>query len=167
LKVSSNPAWYTEIMDMPKTSPEHARLLAFEGEWEGPEELAPSAWGPGGEALGRMSFRSDLDGFAVIQDYIEQKNSHITFRGHGVFTVDPQTNEILWYWFDSFGLPPDSPARGRFEGDVLTMSRVSERGAARYVYRITPKTCEFSIENKLPSDPDFKLFMKGKYTRAD
>jgi hypothetical protein len=111
-----------------------------------------------------MSFRADLDGFAVIQDYIEQKDSHITFRGHGVFTVDPATKDILWYWFDSVGFPPE-PARGRFEGDVLTLHRVSPRGEARYFYRITPAACEFSIENKLPGDGDFKLFMKGKYGR--
>ncbi|HEY4105346.1 MAG TPA: DUF1579 family protein [Polyangiaceae bacterium] len=154
-------------MEMPKAGPEHARLLSFVGEWEGPEELSATAWGPGGEAFGRMSFRADLDGFAVIQDYIEQKQSRITFRGHGVFTVDPQTKEILWYWFDSFGLPPEGPARGRFEADVLTMNRVSERGASRYTYRITANSCEFSIENKFPHEPDFKLFMKGKYSRKE
>jgi hypothetical protein len=154
-------------MEIPKTGPQHARLLAFVGEWEGSEELTPSAWGPGGAAFGRMSFRADLDGFVVIQNYIEQKDSHIIFRGHGVFTVDPQTNDILWYWFDSLGFPPDEPARGRFEGDVLTMNRVSVRGAARYTYRITANSCEFSIENKFPGDVDFSLFMKGKYARKD
>ena len=157
----------SHTMEMPKIGPEHERLLAFVGEWQGDEELAPSAWGPGGAAFGRMSFRADLDGFAVIQEYIEQKNSHITFRGHGVLTVDPQTQDILWYWFDSFGFPPDEPARGRFEGEVLTMTRNSARGAARYVYRITPDVCEFSIENQFPGDADFSLFMKGKYTRKD
>jgi Protein of unknown function (DUF1579) len=155
------------VMEMPKIGPQHARLIAFVGEWEGDEELTPSAWGPGGAAFGRMSFRADLDGFAVIQDYIEQKDSHITFRGHGVFTVDPQSSDILWYWFDSFGFPPDEPARGRFEGDVLTMNRVSARGASRYTYRITAKFCEFSIENKLPGEGDFSQFMKGKYARKD
>ena len=152
---------------MPKTGPEHARLLAFVGEWEGDEQLEPSPWSPGGAAFGRMSFRADLDGFAVVQEYIEQKDSHITFRGHGVFTVDPQTKDILWYWFDSFGIPPEGPARGHFEGDVLTLNRVTPRGAARYVYRITAKSCEFSIENQFPGDADFKLFMTGKYVRAD
>ena len=154
-------------MEMPKTGPEHAQLLAFVGEWEGDEEHTPSKWGAGGAAVGRMGFRSDLDGFAVVQDYIELKASHITFRGHGIFSVDPQTKDILWYWFDSLGFPPGEPARGRFEGDALTMTHVSPRGAARYVYRITTDTCEFSIENKSPGDADFSLFMKGKYTRKD
>src|ERR1700753_2425265 len=116
-------------MEMPKPGPEHAKLLAFVGEWEGHEELAPSPWSPGGPAIGRMSFRADLDGFAVIQEYIEQKESKIVFRGHGVFTVDPESKEILWYLFDSYGFPPHAPARGRFEGDVLTMTRVTPRGS--------------------------------------
>jgi hypothetical protein len=101
-------------MDMPKTGPVHARLLAFVGEWEGTESVEPSAWGKGGPATGRTDFRGDLDGFALIQDYVQLKESVITFRGHGVFTVDPQTQEVLWYWFDSVGFPPDLPARGRF-----------------------------------------------------
>jgi hypothetical protein len=154
-------------MEMPKTGPAHARLLAFVGEWEGEETVAPSPWGPGGAAFGRMSFRADLDGFAIIQDYIEQKDSRITFRGHGVLTVDPETQEILWYWFDSIGFPPDAPARGHFEGDMLTLNRVSPRGASRYVYRITSNACEFSIENKLLGDAEFKVFMNGKYARKD
>lgn len=154
-------------MEMPKAGPEHAKLLAFVGEWEGHEELSPSPWSAGGPAFGRMSFRSDLDGFAVIQEYIEQVESKIVFRGHGVLTVDTQSKEILWYWFDSYGFPPESPARGRFEGDVLTLDRVTARGASRHTYKITPSSCELSIENKFPNDSDFKLFMKGKYARKD
>jgi hypothetical protein len=154
-------------MEMPKVGPVHARLLAFEGEWEGGESVEPSAWGKGGYATGRTSFRTDLDGFAVIQDYVQLKDSLVTFRGHGVFTVDPKTEEVLWYWFDSMGFPPEQPARGRFEGDVLTLLRVTERGSARYVHQIGASEYRFSIENQLPGDPDFKLFMRATYTRKD
>ena len=154
-------------MEMPKTGPEHERLLAFVGEWEGQEELSPSASGPSGTARGCMSFREDLGGFAVIQDYVEEKDSRVTFRGHGVFTVDPASKAVLWYWFDSIGFPPEAAAQGTFEGDVLTLQRESPRGVARYVYRISKDSCEFSIENKWVGDADFKPFMSGKYTRKD
>lgn len=154
-------------MDMPKVGPDHARLQAFVGEWEGPEQLEPSPWGPGGPAVGRMSFRVDLDGFAVIQEYIELKESRITFRGHGVFTVDPQTKEVLWYFFDSMGFPPEAPARGGFEGNTLTLTRTTARGAARYVYEIGPNECTFAIENQLTGEPEFKRFMSGKYHRRE
>ena len=154
-------------MDLPKAGPTHARLLAFAGEWEGTESVEPSAWGKGGLATGLTSFRGDLDGFALIQDYVQLKESLVTFRGHGVFTVDPQTQEVLWFWFDSMGFPPDLPARGRFEGDVLTLLRVTARGAARYVHRISANDYQFSIENQLPGDEEFKLFMRATYTRKD
>ncbi len=152
-------------MDMPKAGPVHARLQAFLGEWQGEERVEPSPWGKGGPAAGRMSFRADLDGFAVIQDYVQFKDSLVTFRGHGVFTVDPKTEEVLWYWFDSVGFPPDEPARGRFEGDLLTLNRVSARGASRYAFGITTDGCTFQIENKLTNEPDFQLFMRGVYAR--
>ena len=103
----------------------------------------------------------------MIQEYIEQKDSKIVFRGHGVFTIDPQTKEVLWYLFDSYGFPPESPARGRFEGGVLTLTRVTARGSNRYVYKLTPDEFEFSIELKLASDADFKPFMTGEYARKD
>lgn len=154
-------------MDMPKAGPEHARLQAFVGEWEGPEQLEPSPWGPGGSALGRMSFRADLDGFAVIQEYIELKDSRITFRGHGVFTVDPASKETLWYWFDSMGFPPEGPARGTFEDNRLTLTRETPRGASRYVFEISANECTFAIENKLGGEPEFKRFMYGKYHRRE
>ena len=60
-------------MEMPKVGPEHAQLLAFVGEWEGDEELAPSAWGPGGAAFGRMSFRADLDGFHKLSSKVRYR----------------------------------------------------------------------------------------------
>ncbi len=154
-------------MEMPKVGSAHARLLAFAGEWEGTENVEPSAWGKGGPATGRTSFRADLDGFAVIQDYVQLKDSLVTFRGHGVFTVDPETQDILWYWFDSLGFPPEQPARGRFEGDVLTLLRVTTRGSARYVHQISPNDYRYSIENKLAGDADFKWFMRASYTRKD
>lgn len=152
-------------MEMPKVGAEQARLLALLGEWEGPEEIAATPWGPGGPALGQMSFRSDLDGFALLQDYIEHKGGRVSFRGHGVFMIDPATKEVLWYWFDSMGFPPGDPARGQFDGQRLTLTRVTERGSSRYVYEISETTLAFSIENKFPHDADFKEFVSGRYSK--
>jgi hypothetical protein len=152
-------------MHMPKLGARHERLLSFVGDWEGSEQLMPSAWGPGGIASGRMTFRAALAGFAVLQDYVEHKDGQVSFLGHGVFTVDPETEDILWYWFDSFGFPPSEPARGSFEGDVLTMSRVTPRGAARYTYQLTENQCTFTIENKFPGQSEFSRFMTGTYAR--
>ena len=35
--------------------------------------------------------------------------------GHGVFLIDPTTGDLLWWFFDSDGVPP-VPLHGRFAG---------------------------------------------------
>ncbi len=67
-------------MEMPKPTEAHRRLHAFLGEWEGEEKLSPSPWGPGGTAHGRSICRLDLDGFFVIQDYVEEKDGRTSYR---------------------------------------------------------------------------------------
>jgi hypothetical protein len=152
-------------MDMPKPGPEHALLARLAGEWEGDEQLEPSPWGPGGMARGHGVYRLVTDGMALTQDYTETKDSGVAFRGHGVFTIDPQTREVLWWWFDSMGFPPDGPARGTWAGDTLTLTKSSPRGDARYVYRWMGDRYEFTIENRFPGQADYALFMRGGYAR--
>jgi hypothetical protein len=154
-------------MDMPKPGPAHARLAAFAGNWEGSEALQPSPWGPGGNATGRGVYRVVTDGMALTQDYEEEKDGAIVFRGHGVFTIDPESGDVLWWWFDSMGFPPETPARGRWDGDTLTFLKTSPRGDGRYVYVLEGSdTYTFSIENRFPGQDDFCLFMKGRYRRV-
>src|SRR5215831_3482400 len=98
--------------EMPKPTDEHLRLQKLVGEWEGTETLSPSPWGPGGKATGRSSIRSDLDGFFVIQDYVEEKDGRVVFRGHGVFGWDAGDKKYIWYWVDSMGSVPAAPSRG-------------------------------------------------------
>ncbi len=152
-------------MDMPKPGPEHARLAALIGSWEGEEQLQPSPWGPGGTATGRGVYRSVTDGMAIVQDYEEEKDGAIVFSGHGVFTIDPANGDVLWWWFDSMGFPPDGPARGRWDGDTLILNKSTPRGDGRYRYRLNGDRYEFSIENRFADQEDFSLFMKGSYER--
>lgn len=153
-------------MDMPKPGPEHARLARMAGEWSGGEQLEPSPWGPGGAARGNGVYRMVTDGMALAQDYQQEKeDGSIAFRGHGVFAIDPNNGDVLWWWFDSMGFPPDGPARGRWDGDTLTLEKSSSQGEARYVYRLLDDSYEFSIENRFPGQRDFCLFMRGTYLR--
>jgi hypothetical protein len=152
-------------MDMPKAGPEHAKLARLVGTWHGDETLSPSPWGPGGPALGRGVYRLVNDGMAVTQEYEEEKDGKIVFRGHGVFTVDPASGDVLWWWFDSMGFPPEGPARGRWDGDTLTLRKSMAQGDARYVYRLEGDRYGFSIENKFAGQADFCLLMSGDYRR--
>lgn len=153
-------------MEMPKPGPHHARLAAFVGEWEGEEELQPSPWGPGGPARGRGSYRLVTDDMALTQDYAEEKDGAVVFRGHGVFTIEPGSDDVLWWWFDSMGFPPEGPARGRWDGDTLVLHKSTSRGEGRYTYRLHVDGYEFSIENRFPGQDDFCLFMRGDYKRV-
>src|SRR5262245_58446522 len=115
-------------MEMPKPSAAHQRLHVLVGEWSGEETLSPSPWGPGGTATGRSTCRLDLDGFFVVQDYVEEKDGQVSYRGHGVFGYDAQSGEYAWYWVDSMGFVPAAPSRGSWEGDTLTFTSSSPHG---------------------------------------
>jgi len=151
-------------MEMPKPGAEQARLARFVGSWSGDETLAPSPWGAGGPARGRCVLRMDIDGMALVQDYVEEREGQVAFRGHGVFLVDPASGDVMWWFFDSMGFPPE-PARGRWEGDVLKLEKKTPRGEARYEFRLGLDAYDFSIENRFPGQTEFVTFMKGRYQR--
>ncbi|HEV7491727.1 MAG TPA: DUF1579 family protein [Rhodanobacteraceae bacterium] len=153
------------MMDMPKPGAEHARLARFAGSWSGDEELSDSPWGPGGAAIGRCEMREAVDGMALVQDYTEEKGGQAVFRGHGVFTIDPANGDVLWWWFDSMGFPPDPPARGRWNGDRLLFEKKMARGEARYEFVFGGDHYDFRIENRFPGQSEFVVFMKGRYRR--
>ena len=88
--------------------------------------MEPSPWDPkGGAALGRITGRMALNGFALIFDYEQERNGVVTFTGHGVYTYDPKEDLYTLSWFDCMGVPPEI-----FKGNSRAMS-CSSRTAAR------------------------------------
>lgn len=118
-------------MDMPKPTPAHDRLKKFLGKWKGEEKLSPSPWDPkGGIAVGIAENRSAVDGFAVVQDYVQMRDGKPSFRGHGVIAYDGIERCYAMHWFDSMGTPPNI-YRGNVEGDVLKLSTAFPGGMSR------------------------------------
>jgi hypothetical protein len=155
-------------MEMPKPDQEHQRLHALIGEWIGEETLSPSPWGPGGRATARVTARLALDGFYVVQDYVEEKEGRVTFRGHGLFSYDTQTSEFCRYWFDSIGFVPDAAARGVWDGDTLTLRYSSPRGQARYTYRFeSDRLHHLRLENSFDGGKTFATFMEATYCKVE
>jgi hypothetical protein len=153
-------------MEMPKPTEEHRKLHVLAGDWVGDEKLSPSPWGPGGPAVGRYRGRVDMDGFFVVQDYVEEKDGRTVFRGHGVFGYDAQAKEYIWYWVDSMGFPPAAPSRGRWEGDTLTFRSISPQGEGRYTYRFDGDSAyHFRLENSFDGGKTFTLLMEGSYRK--
>lgn len=150
-------------MEMPQLTPEHQALALLAGTWLGAEHIYPSPFDSvGGAAVGRVQNRIALDGFAVIQEYEQERNGSVNFRGHGIFRWD--SAQYVLYWFDSLGLPPRE-YRGTLEGQVLALTAAHHQGfsratfdfvaADRYLYRL-----EVS-----PDGEQWFVFTEGTYQR--
>jgi Protein of unknown function (DUF1579) len=149
---------------MPRPGPEHERLAALDGTWEGDEQLAPSLWGPGGQARGRLVNRRDLDGFFLVQDYVQEKDGRVMYRGHGVLGYDPGAKAYTWYWVDSMG-SPSQPMSGTWDRDALRFESASPRGDGRYEFRVDGRgRLEFRIDRRFAGG-DWQNFLTGTYAR--
>ena len=122
------------MADMPKPQSEHRKLHRLVGDWKGKEELHPSPRDPkGGTATGRVQNRSALDGFAVIQNYEQERDGKVNYRGHGVFTWDKSENCYVLQWVDSSGMSP-GVFKGTLENNVLTLSNRNLQGHMRAIW---------------------------------
>lgn len=151
---------------MPQPTEPHRKLAALEGTWSGTEKLYPSPWGPGGSATGRMTSRIAVDGFFLVQDYEEEKDGQVVFRGHGVMGYDAQQKSYGWYWFDSMGSLPASASRGSWEGDTLTFFSEAPGQRSRYTFRLDgPDRYSFRIEGSRDGTK-WAPFMEASYSRT-
>jgi hypothetical protein len=127
--------------------------------------MHPSPWDPtGGVAIGRVRNVSALDGFVVVQDYEQERDGQVTFRGHGVFWWDSTAQTYVLHWFDSMGQPPNE-FRGAFEGDVLTLVSHTSLGQARATWDYSqPGRCVHLFEVS-GDGVQWQPFMEGSYTR--
>lgn len=91
------------------------------GNWTGVEQLGPD----GGTARAVIVFKLDLQDRAVVQDYRRVAADGAELVGHGIFLPDPGTDDLLWWFFDSSGIPP-TPLRGRWSGDGLRLGPSGE-----------------------------------------
>jgi hypothetical protein len=144
----------------------HAVLEDFLGHWRGTTRLASSAWGPERSAAAEISFTRAAGGFAVVQSYRHTETNGSHFDGHGVFTVDPDHNDVLWYYVDSMGQPPGTPARCTWVDGVLRVERHSARGTARHTFRVADGVLTYSAELRLGEGLRFVPFMNSECHRA-
>jgi|GEM_PF-3960233 len=99
-------------MQMPKPTDAHRKLEKLAGSWHGEEQISPSPLDPvGGKAFGRLTNRLALDGFVVLQDYEQERDGVVNFRGHGVFGWDAAQSRSPF-----IGLIPWACRRAYFAG---------------------------------------------------
>jgi hypothetical protein len=151
---------------MPKPNENHARLQKLAGTWAGEEKMNPSPWGPGATAVGRYTCRLDIDGFFLLQDYVQEKNGKISYRGHGIFGYDTERKEFTWYWVDSFGMVPVAPSRGHWTGNTLVLEHPQGDRRGRYTYQFSGDNAfSFKIENSQDGGKVWETFMTGDYKK--
>jgi hypothetical protein len=133
----------------------------------GEEKMEPSPWGPGASTHGKYVSRVDIDGFNVVQDYVQEKEGKVSFRGHGVFAHDTRAHDVTWYWVDTTGHVPATPARGTWQGDTLTLSSMSPEGGGRFTFRLEgDHSFEFVLENSFDGGQTWTKFMSGRYRKV-
>ena len=134
-------------MEMPKLSEGHHKLEKVAGNWEGGETMYPSPCDPeGGSAVGRITSRVALNGFALINDYEQERDGKITFTGHGVFTYQPKEDSYTLVWVDCMGAPPEI-FKGKFEGDILKLAHGGPGMHVRLTYDVSePDYLKTSME---------------------
>lgn len=153
-------------MEMPRPTDAHRKLELLAGSWSGEERLHPSPWDPrGGTAIGRITNRVALDGFALLHDYEQDRDGTITFRGHGVLSWNAIEQCYVMHWFDSMGTPANE-FRGTFDSkDVLTLTSKSSQGLSRAIFDLS-KEGEYSFRMDVsPDGNQWQTFMDGSYIR--
>lgn len=119
-------------MNGPTKERGHPALSGLLGHWRGHTHVTAGPWGPEHGVDAEVTYHQVAGGLGVVQSYrhIEPDGSH--FEGHGIFTVDPVHNDVLWYYVDSTGVPPGSAARCTWRHGVLHVERPSEAGWTRH-----------------------------------
>jgi hypothetical protein len=154
-------------MEMQKPTDEHRRLEAMAGRWTGEETIYPSPWSDGGSATGSYENRIDLDGWALVADYVQRTDGEVRYRGHGVFGFDAERNRYLMYWSDNMAGMPTEAVPGVWEDYALVFQHASSMGHVRYTY-LFPETGEFTFALENSQDgASWTPFVTGQYHRND
>jgi len=152
------------MKNMPTLTEEHRALNVLAGRWSGKEKISPSPWDQGGDALGRVENRLALDGFAVVQDYEQERGGKVNFRGHAVFMWDAGQRKYLCYWFDSMGFPP-TPMVGDAQGKVFTLSNDTPQGKSRATFDFS-QAGRYRFRMEVSQDgKQWFPFMEGDYAK--
>jgi hypothetical protein len=135
------------------------------GNWTGIEEQAASPWAPASQARAMMVLKLDVQGRVVVQDYRQVRADGAEFSGHGVFMGESGTDQVRWWFFDSYGEPPE-PAFGRWQHGELVIDKVTPRGTARHQFRVADGQLHYAIDLQLLDADAQSRFLTGRYVRV-
>ncbi|MBB3328663.1 DUF1579 domain-containing protein [Microlunatus antarcticus] len=137
------------------------------GNWSGVEEQSASPWAPAARTRAALTFKLDLGGTVVVQDYRQVRDDGAEFLAHGVFLGDAGAVDdagVRWWLFDSFGNAPE-PGRGRWAGGALELVRATPRGSAHHRFELDGGRLAYAIDVAL-GDQEAVPFLRGRYERV-
>lgn len=167
-------------MDRPRIDHDHPALADLLGRWRGTTRLESGPWGQERTVDAEMTFTQVAGGSAVVQSYRHTDSDGSHFEGHGIFTVDPDRQDVLWYYVDSVSPAPVDPARCTWHGGVLQVERHTGAGSTRHTLSVSDDVLVDVAELRRGdhagtdlrgrSAPDgatasYKPFMTSRYTR--
>ena len=134
------------------------------GNWTGTEEQAASPWAPATTARAMITFKLDVGDTVVLQDYRQVRADGAEFTAHGVFLADPDSDDVRWWLFDSYGQPP-VPAVGRWHDGELSLDKHTPRGVAQHRFSVAEDQLRYQIDLQLTGVAAPSVFLTGGYRR--
>ncbi|ABK02830.1 hypothetical protein JOE40_000396 [Arthrobacter sp. PvP102] len=153
-------------MDRTHPGTAQAELEVFLGHWTGTTHIEATPRRPARTAAAEMTFTKAAGGYAVLQSYRHTQLDGIRFERHGMFTMDPDHPDTVWYHVDSVGLPREPPTRCSWHGGVLTVERRTGRDTSRHTYRVDDGVLTHTSEVRLAGATAFAPFMTSVCRRT-
>jgi hypothetical protein len=145
--------------------PFHSVVAQLIGTWQGAGEVLPNPWGYSGATTGRWQFLWSVGDKYVVADYREERHDGSTFEGHGVMMQRQESQDILWFWFDSYGHPPIPEARGSYDGAALVFEKMTSRGNGRTTLLVVDNYLCHEAAFKSHGNSSFTTVAHGRYAR--
>jgi hypothetical protein len=146
---------------------QHLRLGAFEGSWQGEEEVFASAWTVAGTAQAEIESEVLFGGFFVEQSYRQQREGKLSFAARNMLAFDAIDGAYKLYQFDSVGFVPQAPATGQWEGDSLLLVKTSPRGRQRTLYTFENEDrYRMSVQFAPAGSDEWQDVISGVYRRV-
>jgi hypothetical protein len=154
-------------MSFSPVSAARAALVALAGDWEGTEHLGASPWTSAGTAHGVHRLRASIRDQVLVHDYEQRRDGAVTLTGHGVLAVEPDTADVLWWWFDDYGHPPLVPSRGTFADDgSLVLVKATPRGRQRASFTASGDVLVHRIEVAPSREEELRPILEASYARG-
>lgn len=111
-------------------------LAGFLGSWHGSTRFVGGPWGPERTVEAEVTYRPVAGGFAVVQSYRHLEPDGTHFEGHGMFTLDPDHQNVFWYYVDTASPVPGAPARCTWHEGTLRVERGGSAGWTRHTLSV-------------------------------